>query len=253
MRALGPRFGAGSLFYLSSRGTADGLWRFTDGRAAEIWKGAEGALLEPTAISPDGRWATVVLRTGGKRHLNFIATDGSEMRNLADSIDVRGMPAWSPDGKWIFTGGSDATGTGLFRISSSGGTVDRLPAKPGLDPVVSPDGSLVVYSGNVVGIAPPLLAARPNGEPVGLPAIRVLQDGKRYRFLPGGAGLVYMQGSLARQDFWLLDLKSKSTRQLSRFQNPSTMRSFDITPDGKRIVFDRLRQNSDVVLIDLPK
>ena len=62
VRALGPRFGAGSLFYLSSRGTADGLWRLTGGRAEEIWKGAEGALLEPTAISPDGRWATVVLR-----------------------------------------------------------------------------------------------------------------------------------------------------------------------------------------------
>jgi hypothetical protein len=31
------------------------------------------------------------------------------------------------------------------------------------------------------------------------------------------------------------------------------MRTFDVTPDGKRIVFDRLRDNSDIVLIDLPK
>ena len=31
------------------------------------------------------------------------------------------------------------------------------------------------------------------------------------------------------------------------------MRTFDITPDGKQIVFDRLRENSDIVLIDLPK
>jgi hypothetical protein len=29
------------------------------------------------------------------------------------------------------------------------------------------------------------------------------------------------------------------------------MSSFDVTPDGKRIVFDRLRELSDVVLIDL--
>jgi hypothetical protein len=28
---------------------------------------------------------------------------------------------------------------------------------------------------------------------------------------------------------------------------------FDITPDGNYLVFDRSRQNSDVVLIDLPK
>jgi hypothetical protein len=31
------------------------------------------------------------------------------------------------------------------------------------------------------------------------------------------------------------------------------MRSFDITPDGKQIVFDRLRENLDIVLIDLPR
>ena len=30
------------------------------------------------------------------------------------------------------------------------------------------------------------------------------------------------------------------------------MRTFDVTPDGQRIVFDRLRENSDIVLIDLP-
>jgi len=29
--------------------------------------------------------------------------------------------------------------------------------------------------------------------------------------------------------------------------------TFDITPDGKQIVFDRLRENSDIVLIDLAK
>jgi hypothetical protein len=29
------------------------------------------------------------------------------------------------------------------------------------------------------------------------------------------------------------------------------MSTFDITPDGQQIVFDRLRQNSDIVLIDL--
>jgi hypothetical protein len=31
------------------------------------------------------------------------------------------------------------------------------------------------------------------------------------------------------------------------------MRTFDITPDGKHIVFDRLRDNFDIVVIDLPR
>jgi hypothetical protein len=31
------------------------------------------------------------------------------------------------------------------------------------------------------------------------------------------------------------------------------MHAFDVTPDGSAIVFDRLKQNSDIVLIELPE
>jgi len=55
-------------------------------------------------------------------------------------------------------------------------------------------------------------------------------------------------------NFSLLDLTTKTTRPLTRFRNQGyDMQTFDITPDGKQIVFDRLRENSDIVLIDLPK
>ncbi len=36
VRALAPRISGQSLFYLSSQGTGDGLWRFEDGKAVEI-------------------------------------------------------------------------------------------------------------------------------------------------------------------------------------------------------------------------
>jgi len=62
-----------------------------------------------------------------------------------------------------------------------------------------------------------------------------------------------MQGLLRSQDFWLLDLASMKSRPLTRLQNRATMRTFDVTSDGKEIVFDRLRENSQVVMIDLPR
>ena len=92
----------------------------------------------------------------------------------------------------------------------------------------------------------------PAGEPVELPPIRVPSGGERFRFLPSGAGLIYMQGTFGTQDFWLLDLATMQTRQLTQLSKSDTMRTFDVTPDGQRIVFDRLRQNSDIVLIELP-
>lgn len=76
--------------------------------------------------------------------------------------------------------------------------------------------------------------------------------GERARFLPDGSGLVYMSNSERAADFWLLDLDTMETRQLTRLEGGATMRTFDVTPDGRRIVFDRLRDESDVVLIELP-
>jgi Tol biopolymer transport system component len=81
------------------------------------------------------------------------------------------------------------------------------------------------------------------------------QGGGSSRFLSDGRGLVYLQSPIAigARGFWLLDLTTNKKRQLARLPDSATKSTFDITPDGKQIVFDRLRENSDVVLIDLPK
>ena len=251
VRALAPRFGGGSLFYLSSRGTGDGLWRLRDGEGLEVWKGSEGALLEPPAVSPDGRRVAVVLRKLGKLSLEIVSADGSASQALTESIDVRGAPDWSPDAKWIVTGGSDARGPGLFKIPVDGGAPVRLVEGPAVNPAWSPEGNLIVYAGLNVALHAPLRGVRPDGTAVDLPPLMIHREGERYRFMPDGKSLVYMQGFFSSQDFWLLDLATKTTRQLTRLADQGAMRTFDITPDGKQIVFDRLRENSDVVLIDL--
>src|SRR6202047_2973719 len=112
-RALAPRFNGSSLFYLSSLGTGDGLWRLRDGQATEIWKGADGALRETPAVSPDGGRVAIVLRRSGKRQLHVLSSDGAELQPIAEGIDTQGSSCWSPDGRWIVTGGSGANGSGL--------------------------------------------------------------------------------------------------------------------------------------------
>jgi hypothetical protein len=69
--------------------------------------------------------------------------------------------------------------------------------------------------------------------------------------MPDGSGLVVMQGKQPAQDFVLLDLETMKQRVLTRFDASSAMRTFDITPDGKGIVFDRSDEKSDIVLIEL--
>jgi serine/threonine protein kinase/Tol biopolymer transport system component len=255
VRAWAPRFAGTQLYYLSSRGTGDGLWRYQDGQPVEIWKGADGALLEAPAISPDGRRIAILLRKEGKRRIHVISADGTELHSVAPTLDAQGSAAWSPDGNWIATGGNDGSGEGLFKMPVSGGAPVRLTSKIGRNPVWSPDGSLIAYAGPNIYTLTPLLAVRPDGTPVELPPIRVHRDGARARFLPDGRGLVYLQGTGAVpwEDFWLLDVTTRKARQLTRLNTPATMSTFDITPDGKQIVFDRRRENSDIVLIDLAR
>jgi hypothetical protein len=79
--------------------------------------------------------------------------------------------------------------------------------------------------------------------------MHVVVGGHLYRFLPDGTALVYLD---AAGPFRMLDVTTLRIRDLTSELDPLTVtHTFDITPDGRRIVFSRVRDNSDIVLIDL--
>jgi hypothetical protein len=59
--------------------------------------------------------------------------------------------------------------------------------------------------------------------------------------------------TLQSRDFWLLDFATGHQRRLTSFSDRGKLQAFNIMADGKQIVFDRSRENSDIVLIDLPR
>ena len=244
-----PQIRADSLFYLSAAGAGEGVWRFDAGQSTEIWKGSDGAVLAAPAVSPDGRKVAIVMRRDGKDRLHVLSADGGELQTLAETVDVRGGASWSPDGRWIAVGAATA---GLFKVPTDGGAPVRLVASAALNPVWSPDGSIIAYAGPNVSTFVPLLAVRADGTHFELPPIQIRRDGERIRFTPDGKGLIYMQGALRAQDFWMLDLTTMKMRQLTHLTQRDAVRTFDVMSDGKRIVFDRLRDNADIVLIDMP-
>jgi Tol biopolymer transport system component len=254
-RALSPRFSRTSLFYLS-KGAGDILWRFQDGKSSEVWKAENDSVSEPPTVSPDGTRVAIIVRQEGKLRLLMMSADGTNARTLAPSITIEssggyGSSAdWSPDGAWIVAAGRDVEGRGLFKIPvDGGGEPVRLVSDQAINPVWSPNGALIVYSGPAVGGIVPLRGVRPDRSRVQLPDVRTGRSG--HRFLPNGTGLVYMPRTESR-DFWLLDLATNKTHLLARLSDHGWVSAFDITPDGKDIVFDRVRDNSDIVLIDLP-
>ena len=153
--------------------------------------------------------------------------------------------------EWVAVGGRDAQGPGLFKIPVDGGPPVRLVAGVAVNPVWSPDGQMIVYAGQ--SAISPLLAVRPDGAAVELPTVTIRSGrGGGYRFLPSGRGLVYLRAR-HEPDFWLLDFATKQSRQLTRCSNKAPCGRSTSHLTGSHIVFDRLRENSDIVLIDLPK
>jgi Tol biopolymer transport system component len=256
-RSLSPRFGGTSLFYLSSRGAGDTLWRSQEGQApVEVWRSEEATLTEPAIVSRDGAQVAVVIRREGKRQLTVMSADGTNARTLSTPFDIvggtgLGTADWSPVAAWIVVGGRDASGQGLFKVPVNGGAPERIVTGPAVDPVWSPDGRLIVYAGPLVGGQYPLLGVTPEGTAVELPRVHT-RINSSYRFLPDGSGIVYSPLTPSR-DFWMLNLAAKTTRQVTQLANRGTLRNFDLTPDGKFLVFDRSQENSNIYLIDLPK
>jgi Tol biopolymer transport system component len=255
LRAAAPRFGPDYILYLGSKGRADGLWKLKDGSETELWKGSEGTVPYAPAISPDGAQICFAVRSEGRGQLYLMTADGTNVRRFAESLEVRTAPSWSPNGKWIAAAASEGKAYPLFKVPVDGGAPLRLVDGVNSvvsNPVWSPDGRFILYSEGQGSATVRLQGITPDKQPFPLPEVWVGNTGDRYRFLPDGKSLVVTQGVLWLQNFSLLDLATGKQRQLTNLARQIIMRSFDVSPDGKQILFDRYRQSSDLALIDLP-
>ena len=252
-RALSPRFGPDYVLVLSGKGGADGLWKMTGDVAQELWRGSDGGLVSPPAVSPDGTRIAFAYRKQGRSALSVMSANGTDVRVLTDAIDVRGSFSWSPDGQWIVFAGPSATeSTRIYKVSASGGSLATLTKGISSRPLWSPDGRFIVYSEPVQGARMQVKGMTPDGKPYPLPVLWVnYQTGSPYRFVPGTSALIYLkEADVRNQNFFWVDLASGQERQITEFRSGFEIRDFDIAPDGSRILFDRLRANSDVVLMD---
>ena len=69
----------------------------------------------------------------------------------------------------------------------------------------------------------------------------------------GASSLVLLRGEIQHKNLWLIDLDTGAERQLTDFPPDFDIRDFDISPDGREVVLERVQENADVVLLDLPR
>jgi serine/threonine protein kinase/Tol biopolymer transport system component len=251
-RALSPRLGPGYMLYLSSKGGNDGVWKVTDGTAVELWNASLGRV-EGAAVSPDGRRIAFTAQKGGKKRLYLMNSDGTGISELATSLNIRGAPAWPPVGDWVTVAADQSQSVGLFNVALDGAPPKLLVVGPAASPVWSPDGRILVYSGVEVGTTFPLKAVTADGKPYQIPELVLSRGSNRFLFLPGRNILIVLKGEFWHKNFWSVDLANGQQRQLTNFTREFLLSDFDVTPEGKEIIFSRFKENSNVILIDLPK
>lgn len=245
-----PRLGPNYLLYVSATGVSESIWKVSDGVATELWTGPGARMIGGPAISADGQQIAFSARQQAKARLYVMNADGTHVRTVADALELQGTPAWAPDARSITSAVVDRGVPHLVRVPVDGGVPTPVVDEYSLDPVWAPDGSVVVYSGPDIGTTFSVLAT---GTASHLPALTLTRGARRLTFLPGGRGLVFLRGEIQHKNLWLFDLETGAERQLTNVAPDFQIGDFDLSPDGRDVVLERLQDQSDVVLLDLPR
>jgi Tol biopolymer transport system component len=247
-----PRLGPHYLLYISATGVGESVWKLTNGTTAELWRGEGARVFGGPAISSDGRYIAFSVRQYGQTLLYVMQADGTNARIVADSLNLQGAPAWAPDGQSITSAADDHGVPHLFRVPVDGRSPAVFVQEYSVDPAWAPDGRFVVYSGPDIGTTFSVKGATAEAAAYPLPPLTLTRGARHLTFQPGGQALVLLRGDIRHKNLWLVDLETGAERQLTNFNPDFHIHDFDISPDGREVVLERVQERSDVVLLDLP-
>jgi Tol biopolymer transport system component/DNA-binding winged helix-turn-helix (wHTH) protein len=251
-RGFSPRVGPGFLLYVSSDAASDRIWKLADGSASELWSAPSARIIGGPELASDGQRVAFSVAQQGRTALYVMNADGTNARVVTGALQLRGAPAWAPNGQSIASA-AEVDGTPrLFRIALDGAAAP-LTSDYALDPVWSPSGDFLVYSGADVGTTFPVKAVTTAGTPHPVPKLMLTRGARRLRFVRGNRALVLMRGDMQHTDLSLVDLDTGAEHQLTRLGADFNIRDFDVAPDGSEVVLERVQQRSEIVLIDLAR
>jgi len=196
-------------------------------------------------VSPDGRYVVFSSDRSGALCLWRIDIDGSNPKQLTNQTSLD--PSFAPDSRTIVYV-AQSNWTTLSIVSIDGGEPRQLTRNMSKSPVFSPDGSRIAClyaegpnSPYLISIIPatggPSLKAFPQPSGFTLP-IRWTADGK---------AILYGITRRGVTNLWMQPVDGGAPKQLTNFTS-DRIHSFEVSRDGRQLVFSRGARSSDVVL-----
>ena len=237
------------LLHLAARAAPDGIWRWKDGSAVELWGASSGAVIAAPGVASNGALAFGVRRNG--RTTLHVASAGRHRR----------------------AAGGRTPGSARLPVLVPGRTLRRRgrryrqrPPYPSVYPSTvvhpnsSPNTSPPMHCGPAMGRRFSTMTERPGGaffpvrglrldkSSVTLPEFSNRGDWEGFRFT-SAATWCSCKATSATRISGSRTCRTGEKRQLTNLKTGYSVRSFDISADGKEILFDRVQENSDIVLI----
>src|SRR5262249_91068 len=141
--------GPSTLLYTSYKNGNPNIFSHDFGTGARNAVTRFPGLSTSAAVSPNRRKLAMILSKGGSPDLYVSDLDGSNLKQLTMTKDDEASPCGWPDGAWICFSSRKTGATALYKISATGGEMQRLPT-PGApsptEPDWSPDGRFIIFT-----------------------------------------------------------------------------------------------------------
>lgn len=202
-------------------------------------------------VSPDRKRIAFVSNKSGTNEIWIADAAGTNARQLTHGSNSS-WPSFTPDGKSIvhlrFDEGQHVWST---PIDGQGGPV-RITHVPSNRPAVSPDGKWLLCRLRSTSPGVPLwrtaiVPMSGDGPPRYFRSPRS-GDPPAAQWHPGGRAFLYTDVVDDVANIWIQDIDGSEPRQLTRFELGEIF-SFDLAPDGNRLVISRGQSSSDAMLI----
>jgi Tol biopolymer transport system component/DNA-binding winged helix-turn-helix (wHTH) protein len=258
----GLTWGSDENLIYASRITGDvDLWsvRLTDGFRQQLTKEAGTNNENPTA-STDGKVIYFESNRNGNRNIWAINSNGENPQQITFSeTEFQSCPAISPDNNWLYYLQKSPNGTAIWRKSLVDGKSETLTETEKYSPdtflSLSPDGKMLAFNNLAekrgedsdaklfqIGV----MATEPNSE---VKLFKIPTARGEVRWSADGKSLDYLENTPESAKIWRMEIAANTEPKLLLTIPKSVLYDFVWSPDGKKLVLARGKQESDVMLL----
>ena len=197
------------------------------------------------AVCPDGRFIIFVSTRTGSPHIWRMNSDGTNAQQLTHSIGEVN-PAVSPDSQWIVF--QNIGDSGLWKVSTDGGSPVRITDKLTSQASISPDGKLIACRYREKDLSPFQLGLIDFATGQTVKTIDIPPTNQNLEWTPDGRSVLYVDARSGVSNIWSQPIDGSAPRQVTNFKSDLIF-AFDLSRDGKQTVLSRGSISNDVVLI----